>query len=107
MLVQLAASRSGATAAAARSSRTLATHAAAAPSASQHASRIPPYERLLKQLKAVRQAVPRPLTLAEKILYSHLIDPNATLTGAGKDPSNIRGKKYLALQVDRLAMQGE
>ncbi|PWN44436.1 putative mitochondrial aconitate hydratase [Ceraceosorus guamensis] len=86
--------------------RGLATPAAGGvPLASRHPSRRPPYERLLKQLKVVRETIDRPLTLAEKILYSHLIDPRQTLSGAGKDPSNVRAKRYLPLQVDRLAMQ--
>lgn len=45
------------------------------------------------------------MTLSEKILYSHLISPEETLSLAGKDVSKIRGKLYLPLQVDRLAMQ--
>jgi aconitase A len=43
----------------------------------------------------------RPLTLAEKILYSHLNDPEKSLSGGGK----IRGESYLQLSPQRVAMQ--
>lgn len=39
----------------------------------------------------------RPLTLSEKILYSHLEDP--------KNQEIERGKSYLRLRPDRIAMQ--
>ena len=44
-----------------------------------------------------------PLTLAEKILYSHLDNAEESLA-AGK--GNIRGQSYLKLKPDRVAMQG-
>lgn len=44
----------------------------------------------------------RGLTLAEKILYSHLESPEESLGGLG---ANIRGEAYLKLKVDRVAMQ--
>jgi len=34
-----------------------------------------PYEKLVKNLEVVRSRLNRPLTLSEKILYSHLDDP--------------------------------
>ncbi|ORX40896.1 aconitate hydratase [Kockovaella imperatae] len=63
----------------------------------------PPYGRLLKTLDNVRQVLPRgsKLTLAEKILYAHLRNPEESLGGGGK----IRGEKYLKLRPDRVAMQ--
>lgn len=70
-----------------------------------HPSRLPPYTKLLDNLATVRKVLDRPLTLSEKILYSHLISPQDTLASAGRDPTKIRGKMYLPLQVDRLAMQ--
>lgn len=70
-----------------------------------HPSRLPPYPKLLDNLATVRKVLDRPLTLSEKILYSHLISPQDTLASAGRDPTKIRGKMYLPLQVDRLAMQ--
>ena len=35
-----------------------------------------PYEKLLKNLEIVKARLQRPLTLSEKILYSHLDDPH-------------------------------
>ncbi|KAN0061689.1 aconitate hydratase [Thecaphora frezii] len=70
-----------------------------------HSSRIPPYAQLLDNLVVVRSLLDRPLTLSEKILYSHLKDPHADLAGVGRDASNVRGSKYLKLNIDRLAMQ--
>ena len=60
----------------------------------------PPYTDLLENLKHVRNALNRPLTLAEKILYSHVIDPDS-LTCGGR----IRGEAYLQLRPQRVAMQ--
>ncbi|KAJ3297432.1 aconitate hydratase [Borealophlyctis nickersoniae] len=58
----------------------------------------PPYARLLKNLEIVKRNLGnRPLTLAEKILYSHLTDPNS--------PPPVRGETYLKLSPDRVAMQ--
>ncbi|KAK0539460.1 aconitate hydratase [Tilletia horrida] len=88
--------------------RSLATAAASTNDAQPHVhpSRIPPYADLLRQLPKVRAILgDRPLTLAEKILYSHLINPDEALAGAGKDPSNVRSSRYLGLKIDRLAMQ--
>ncbi|MBW3581613.1 MAG: aconitate hydratase [Euryarchaeota archaeon] len=50
-----------------------------------------------ERLEVVRGRLGRPLTLAEKILYGHLDDP------AGADLT--RGKAYLMLRPDRVAMQ--
>ncbi|AFR98403.1 aconitate hydratase, mitochondrial [Cryptococcus neoformans C23] len=63
----------------------------------------PPYPRLLKTLDNVRQVLPKNsrLTLAEKILYAHLRNPEESLGGGGK----IRGERYLKLRPDRVAMQ--
>jgi homoaconitase len=61
----------------------------------------PPYPLLLQKLKHVRRLLDRPLTLAEKILYSHLVNPEKNLTGAG----TIRGETYLQLRPERVAMQ--
>ena len=62
---------------------------------------IPPYTSLIANLEKVRKRLKRPLTLAEKILYSHLYDPEANLGGSGK----IRGERYLQLRPERVAMQ--
>ena len=56
-----------------------------------------PYDKLVKNLEVVKGRLNRPLTLSEKILYSHLDDP------AGQDI--VRGESYLRLRPDRVAMQ--
>jgi homoaconitase len=79
--------------------RTLATYA---PLQEKNCSSItPPYHMLLQNLKHVRRILNRPLTLAEKILYSHLVNPQKSLTGASK----VRGEAYLQLRPERVAMQ--
>ncbi|KAF5368591.1 hypothetical protein D9758_002406 [Tetrapyrgos nigripes] len=88
-------------------SRSLATHA---PSSSgtplkekNCASITPPYQTLIQNLEHVRSVLKRPLTLAEKILYSHLVDP---INGLGSgDVGRIRGEAYLQLRPERVAMQ--
>lgn len=57
-----------------------------------------PYPVLKKKLDHIRGLVPRPLTLGEKILYSHLDDPSTA-------KSIVRGSTYLRLRPDRVAMQ--
>lgn len=56
-----------------------------------------PYEKLEKNLNIIRDRLKRPLTLSEKVLYSHLDDP------ANQDIT--RGSSYLRLRPDRVAMQ--
>merc|ERR1712117_267198 len=56
-----------------------------------------PYEKLVSNLEVVKKRLNRPMTLSEKILYSHLDDP------AGQDIE--RGASYLRLRPDRVAMQ--
>ncbi|CAO1627604.1 unnamed protein product [Sympodiomycopsis kandeliae] len=72
-----------------------------------HPTRLPPYARLLQNLETVKQVTNgAPLSLAEKILFSHLRNPEETLAGAkSRDVRDLRGKEYLPLKVDRLAMQ--
>ncbi|CCF58751.1 hypothetical protein KAFR_0F01540 [Kazachstania africana CBS 2517] len=66
---------------------------------------IPPYSKLLTNMHKIRELTGnKPLTLAEKILYSHLTDPEETFATIS-DPSAIRGKQYLKLSPDRVAMQ--
>ena len=55
------------------------------------------YNRIRKNLKIIRKRVNLPLTLAEKILYGHLQDPEAQ--------DLTRGKSFLLLFPDRVAMQ--
>lgn len=87
--------------------RTLAT---ASPSsgaaASSVQSRTPPYAKLLKRLAFIRQILPsRSLSLAEKILFSHLGNPEESLLENTSNGSNIRGNATLKLSPDRVAMQ--
>ncbi|KAG7175315.1 Aconitate hydratase-like 1 [Homarus americanus] len=56
-----------------------------------------PYDKLQATLDVVKQRLNRPLTLSEKVLYSHLDDP------ASQDI--VRGESYLKLRPDRVAMQ--
>jgi len=55
------------------------------------------YAKMNDNLNIVRQRLNRPLTFAEKILYSHLDDPH------GQEIE--RGKSYLKLRPDRVACQ--
>ncbi len=50
-----------------------------------------PYDTMAKKLAVVRQYIKTPLTLAEKIIYSHLDDP-------ADAQSIVRGKSYLKLR---------
>ena len=56
------------------------------------------YERYPERIAAARQVVGKPLTLAEKILYTHLWEGNAT-------HAQERGKSYVDFAPDRVAMQ--
>ena len=64
-------------------------------------SLLPPYAALIQNLERVRKILDRPLVLAEKILYSHVINPEANLYRGGR----IRGETYLQLRPQRVAMQ--
>ncbi|KAF2156484.1 mitochondrial aconitate hydratase [Myriangium duriaei CBS 260.36] len=90
-----------------RSLATATTPNAASPlSEAQLASRTPPYPKLLNRLHQVRRILPtRPLTLAEKILYSHLDSPEESLLTGTNNGADIRGKANLKLKPDRVAMQ--
>ncbi|RAL65303.1 hypothetical protein DID88_000871 [Monilinia fructigena] len=70
-------------------------------------SRTPPYPKLLKKLHEVRRVLgsSRSLTLAEKILYSHLDNPEESLLSNTDNGLNIRGNANLKLKPDRVAMQ--
>ncbi|KAL7327612.1 aconitate hydratase [Mucor circinelloides] len=58
----------------------------------------PPYAKLTKNLDLVKRILDnRPLTLAEKVVYSHLTNPEETVP--------VRGETYLKLSPDRVAMQ--
>lgn len=55
------------------------------------------YAKTRERLTVIRQRLNRPLTLAEKVLYGHLDDP--------KGQEIERGKSFLLLRPDRVAMQ--
>ena len=55
------------------------------------------YERTRTRTAVIRTRLGRPLTLAEKIVFGHLIDP--------KTQDLERGKSFLLLNPDRVAMQ--
>ncbi|KAF1997567.1 mitochondrial aconitate hydratase-like protein [Amniculicola lignicola CBS 123094] len=71
------------------------------------AARTPPYAKLVARLAEVRRVLgaSRPLTLAEKILYSHLERPEESLLSGTNNGKDIRGKANLKLKPDRVAMQ--
>ena len=56
------------------------------------------YQKHPKAIEAARKATNKPLTLAEKILYTHLWDGNTT-------KAFTRGKNYVDFAPDRVAMQ--
>ncbi|MFD1770639.1 aconitate hydratase [Sphingobacterium suaedae] len=56
------------------------------------------YSQYEERIAAARQVVNKPLTLAEKILYTHLWDGNAT-------QAYERGNSYVDFAPDRVAMQ--
>ncbi len=56
------------------------------------------YAQYPERIEAARKVVGKPLTLAEKILYAHLWDGNATV-------AHERGKSYVDFAPDRVAMQ--
>lgn len=55
------------------------------------------YSKTSQRLSVIRKRLGRPLTLAEKILYGHLDDP--------ENQELERGKSFLLLRPDRVAMQ--
>lgn len=55
------------------------------------------YQKMSENLSVVRSRLNKPLTYAEKILYSHLDDPH--------NQEIERGKSYLKLRPDRVACQ--
>ncbi|HOC42024.1 MAG TPA: aconitate hydratase [Thermoanaerobaculales bacterium] len=55
------------------------------------------YDTSRRRLEAVRKRLGRPLTLAEKVVFGHLADPEGEQLA--------RGTAYIELQPDRVAMQ--
>ena len=56
------------------------------------------YSQMVERVDKAREITQKPLTLSEKILYSHLWDGNAT-------KSFTRGKDYVDFAPDRIACQ--
>ncbi len=56
------------------------------------------YKKYPEAVEAARKATGKPLTLSEKILYTHLWDGNA-------DTAFTRGEDYVDFAPDRVAMQ--
>ena len=71
------------------------------------ASRIPPYKRIHKKLQKVYKVLGKEtqLTLAEKILYSHLDNVAESLLSNTQNGKEVRGNATLKLKPDRVAMQ--
>jgi homoaconitase len=69
--------------------------------------RTPPYLKLLKNYEKVKEVLGRatPLTLAEKIVYSHLDNVEESLLTNTDGGRNIRGNANLKLKPDRVNMQ--
>lgn len=69
------------------------------------------YARLGERVEAARQVVGKPLTLSEKILYSHLFAGTETTPAGTTERSALptqvfeRGKAYVDFAPDRVAMQ--
>lgn len=55
------------------------------------------YQKTRQRLDVIRKRLGRPLTLAEKVVYGHLDDP--------QNQELERGKSFLMLRPDRVAMQ--
>lgn len=88
--------------------RRLATEASPiAPAYTGVSPRAPPYARITEKLHQVRKVLGanRQLTLAEKILYSHLDIPEESLLSNTQNGYSIRGNATLKLKPDRVAMQ--
>ena len=68
---------------------------------------MPPYPKIVRNLEQVRRVLgsDRALTLAEKILYAHLNNPEDSLLSGTNNGRDIRGQANLKLKPDRVAMQ--
>ncbi|KAH8671530.1 aconitase family-domain-containing protein [Xylariales sp. PMI_506] len=105
--VELACRRSTAFSRLVANSRLSGTRSFATPSFDTSNPRIPPYFKILKNYEKVREVLGKgtALTLAEKILYSHLDNVEESLLTNTDGGRNIRGKAILKLKPDRVAMQ--
>ena len=55
------------------------------------------YSSIVKNVDSIRNIIDKPLTLSEKILYSHL--------WSSSDKPFVRGKDYVDFKPDRIACQ--
>ncbi|RMZ87993.1 hypothetical protein DV736_g4783, partial [Chaetothyriales sp. CBS 134916] len=86
--------------------RRYATHAAAPSPPPRRRAAVPPYQRILSNFQEVRSILDgRRLSLAEKILYSHLDNAEDSLLSGTDNGRSIRGNANLKLKPDRVAMQ--
>ncbi|KAK6067574.1 aconitate hydratase, mitochondrial [Seiridium cupressi] len=88
-------------------SRLTQTRSFATPAFDASNPRTPPYLKLLKNYEKVKDVLGRatPLTLAEKIVYSHLDNVEESLLTNTDGGRNIRGNANLKLKPDRVNMQ--
>jgi aconitate hydratase len=65
------------------------------------------YSKMAERVQAAREVLGRPLTLTEKILYSHLDDESSDIAYDKGRPSKsfLRGVDYVDFRPDRVAMQ--
>ncbi|KAI1431290.1 aconitase family-domain-containing protein [Xylaria sp. CBS 124048] len=70
-------------------------------------SRVPPYAKLVQNYEKVKTVLGNgtALTLAEKILYSHLDNAEESLLTGTNGGRDVRGTANLKLKPDRVAMQ--
>eukprot|EP00298_Acanthocystis_sp_HF-20_P011451 c19400_g1_i1.p1 GENE.c19400_g1_i1~~c19400_g1_i1.p1 ORF type:complete len:779 (+),score=302.75 c19400_g1_i1:44-2380(+) len=80
----------------AQNARSLGTAASKVPMSRVEPNKFINYNKIEDNLTFVRKTLNKPLTLAEKIVYGHLDDPTV---------KPERGKTYLKLRPDRVAMQ--
>ncbi|KAH7025790.1 aconitase family-domain-containing protein [Microdochium trichocladiopsis] len=92
---------------AARSSVASQTRGFATPTFNTSNPRIPPYLKLANNYAKVKEVLGKgtALTLAEKILYSHLDNVEESLMNGTNGGRDIRGSANLKLKPDRVAMQ--
>ncbi|WEW55411.1 aconitate hydratase [Emydomyces testavorans] len=86
--------------------RSFATEATSS-SRSHTSSCSPPYPKILNKLDQVRRVLgsDRLLTVAEKVVYSHLDNVEESLLTGTQNGKNIRGQANLKIKPDRVAMQ--
>lgn len=79
----------------------------ASPTQFRRRASIPPYQKILRKFEDVRHVLgsSRKISLAEKILFSHLDNVEESLLTGTDNGKNIRGRANLKLKPDRVAMQ--